>query len=327
MKLLVFEYSSINLTDNLISEGFNMLKGILNDLDNNSFFDVYYLINKKIDNICNSCTAIHVNSDLYDWLNKNAQHFDYCLFIAPEDNFIQYNITKILEKNNVYILGCDSNSSYICTSKNLTYKKISSNILKVKTIKSNVNELTYKIIKNNFNNKSCIIKPDDKTSSDFVYLINDKKEFNKIINIYKDSSIKEVLIQEYIEGTPVSVSIICNEEYVKCISLNSQNMKISKNKLMYLGCESPIKHHLEKEIFKLSEKIVKEINGLKGFIGIDYVIKNDKIYFIEINSRITTPYIILQKVIKENLTMTMINFIINKRKIKLSFKTKGTFKK
>ena len=40
MKLLVFEYSSVCLESSLLSEGFNMLKSILDDLDNYPFFEI-----------------------------------------------------------------------------------------------------------------------------------------------------------------------------------------------------------------------------------------------------------------------------------------------
>ena len=136
MKLLVFEYSTVTSDNHLIHEGYNMLNSILTDLDNISDFEVYYLINEnnKIEHLKN-CKSILINTNLMEWLDKNAYFYDYCLFIAPEDEFIQYNITKLLEKNNITILGSNSNASHICSSKHETYNTIPHEIKKIPSIK------------------------------------------------------------------------------------------------------------------------------------------------------------------------------------------------
>lgn len=326
MKLLVFEYSSICLNENLLSEGFNMLKSLLNDLDNNPFFDVYYLINESIGFLdYKNLKSIYLDDDLITWLKNNSKDYDYALFIAPEDDLIQYNITKILEENNVTIIGSDSESSYICSSKKLTYSKVPNSILKINTIKCNTDEIDYNIINSKINNNKFIIKPDDKTSSDLIYIINDEKTCNEVKNIYKNNNMDYLLVQEYIEGQPISASLICNENSIVCLSINSQEIIQNNNRIEYIGCKTPIKHPLEKEIIEISNVIVKSIPGLKGFIGIDYIIQKDKIILVEVNSRITTPYIVLQKICNQNLTNSIIDYVINNKTIKLTFGKQGKF--
>ncbi len=326
MKLLVFEYSSICLNETLLSEGFNMLKSVLDDLDNNPFFDIYYLINRSIESFdYENLKSIYLDDDLFTWLKNNSKDYDYALFIAPEDDLIQYNITKILEDNNVTIIGSDSESSYICSSKKLTYNKVPDNILKINTIKCKTDEIDYDIIKRKINKNKFIIKPDDKTSSDLIYIITDENSFNKVKNIYKRNHIDYLLVQEYIEGKPISVSLICNENSMVCLSINSQEIIQNNNRIKYIGCETPIKHPLEKEIIEISNIIVNSIPGLKGFIGIDYIIQKEKIVFVEINSRITTPYIVLQKICNQNLTNGIIDYVINNKTVELTFEKQGKF--
>lgn len=326
MKLLVFEYSSICLNENLLSEGFNMLKCILDDLDKNSFFEVYYLINRTFDSLnYNNLNVIYLEDNLINWLKNYSKEYDYALFVAPEDDLIQYNITKILEDNNVSIIGCDSVSSYICSSKKLTYDKVSEDILKIKTFKFKTNEVDYEIISHKINKNRFIIKPDNKTSSDLIYIIDDENSFNKVMTIYKKYDIDYLLVQEYIKGTPISVSLICNKENVNFISVNSQEITKKGNKIEYLGCKTPIEHPLEKELIETSNKIIKCISGLIGFVGIDYIIQDEKIFFVEINSRITTPYIVLQKNCDKNLTNSIIDFVLNNKTVNLKFEKEGKF--
>jgi len=326
MKLLVFEYSSICLNENLLSEGFNMLKCILNDLDKNSFFEVYYLINKTVDSFnYDNLNAIYLKDDLMEWLKNNSKDYDYALFIAPEDDLIQYHITKILEENRVGIIGSDSVSSYICSSKKLTYDNVSEDILKINTIKYKSEELDYKIISREINKKEFIVKPDNKTSSDLIFVVDNENTCNEVKKMYEKYNIDYLLVQEYIKGTPISVSLICNNNNIIFLSINSQEIIQNDNKIEYTGCKTPIDHPLKNELTEISNNIVKCIPGLKGFVGIDYIIQNEKIYFVEINSRITTPYIVLQKNCNQNLTNSIIEFVLKNQKINLNFEKQGKF--
>ena len=326
MKLLVFEYSSICLCDNLLSEGTNMLKCVLNDLKDSPIFEVYCLINKNIDlTEYDNIKAINLEYDLFEWLKIHSKNFDYCLFIAPEDDLIQFNITRILEENRVQIIGCDSKSSYICSSKDLTYENVPSNVLKIKSFKFKSDEITYEMIKDKLKTPF-LIKPDDRTSSDLIFIIDNKKICEKVRDVYVKNNIEHLLVQEYVEGTPISVSLVCNEKNVTMISVNSQEIEKNNNKIMYMGCKTPIEHPLEKELDEISRNIVLSIPGLKGFVGIDYIVQDKTIFFVEINSRITTPYIVLQKNCRENLTCSIIDYVIHeKNTIDLTFERQGKF--
>ena len=75
MKVLVFEYSTVIFEDNLISEGLNMLKSLLSDLDGIKEYDVTYLLNKnlKID-IYPHSNVIYIDCDLCEWLDNNCSN-------------------------------------------------------------------------------------------------------------------------------------------------------------------------------------------------------------------------------------------------------------
>lgn len=305
-----------------------MLKSILYDLNEIDDYDVYYLLNDnlEIDGIEN-CNLINLNNNLYAWLKSYSKDYDYCLFIAPEDDLIQYKITKILENNNVQIIGSNSKASYICSSKTRTYDKVSDKITKIPTIKSRVDNINYNKIKDILSKNEVVIKPDDKTSSDFIYHVTNIEDFKKIMKIYSDNSLKEVLIQKYISGNPVSISIIYNDNYINYISLNSQEISEKEKNIIYKGCKTPIKHPLKEKIIRTSKIILENIPGLKGFIGIDYIIHENEIYFVEINSRITTPFIILHQISENNLTKTLINLILNNKKSPIKLTDNGKFYK
>ena len=325
MKLLFFEYSTIYPDSSLLSEGFNMLKSVLNDLDNQSFFEITYLINPNINIKTKNCKKISISADLITWLDKHSDNYDICLFIAPEDDLIQYKITKTLENHNIIIIGSNSYATYTCTSKILTYKNTPEKILKIPTQIIYFDKINYEKIKEILQENVCIIKPDDKTSSELIFIIKNLNEFKKIINIYKKHSIKKCLLQKYIPGKSYSVSLIKNKKSIKCLTVNSQDIIKNNSQLKYNGCITPLNHPLKNELFSISQEIVNNIDGLLGFIGIDFIIYKNKIFFVEINSRLTTPYVVLQEICEDNLTLTLINSVINNQTRNIKFKHKKKF--
>lgn len=326
MKILVFEYASTLNNTSLLSEGFNMLKAVLSDLSKLSYFNTYYLASYCLDDInIDNIHRITLEGNLYKWLEDNCSDYDYCLFIAPEDEYIQYNITRILEKNNVRLFNVNSKTSYRYSSKYFTYNTLQEDILKIPTIKCKVNNIDIEYIEAKLKNKNIIIKPDNRTSSTLVYKISNTKQLMQALQMYKKEEINEILIQDYIDGKPISVSAICSKEKYNILSINTQEIEYNENKIRYYGCTVLIKHKLENKILKITRKILENDTNLKGFIGIDYIISDDNIYFVELNPRITTPYIVLQKQAKSNLTENMIKLILDDKIEKIEFKSSDRF--
>ena len=134
-------------------EGFDILKSILNDLDKSSIFDISFIVNPGIDLNLDNCSRIELNGDIYKWLDRHCIEYDYCLFVAPEDNQIQHNITKILEKHDITLLNSGSHASFITSSKNRTYKKIPDSILKIPSQLTKLEDTKKVIEEHDFNFK------------------------------------------------------------------------------------------------------------------------------------------------------------------------------
>jgi len=101
----------------------------------------------------------------------------------------------------------------------------------------------------------------------------------------------EWLIQEYIEGIPVSCTMISNGNECKVISINRQiigeKFLNSPKSFMYCGNIVPagISKDEEKIISEISILLTREL-GLKGINGFDFVLKNNYPYFMECNPRL-----------------------------------------
>ncbi len=126
-----------------------------------------------------------------------------------------------------------------------------------------------------------------------IYKIPDENQLDFIIEklSLQDFNISEWIIQEYLEGIPVSCTTISNGIDTEIISINRQIIGEKylnpPKEFMYCGNIVPA------NLLKNDEKYISEISiflanelGLKGINGFDFVLKNHYPYLMEINPRI-----------------------------------------
>lgn len=313
--ILLFEYFTANGINNqsIVLEAVSMIKSLADDLKNenitlllsNNYAKYFHDLEVNIQ---------FITEPLEEWLLNNSKKFNKAIFIADETDGHLYNITKILEKNNIKLYCSNSNSVKLSSDKFLTYKLLKNKIKQPKTFKikidNNVLEKTQSIF-NNLNSK-LIIKPINGVDCEKIKIITKKEDITKTLKDYNPGS--EILIQEFIEGEPCSVSLISDGHTAIPLSLNKQNIILNNDINLYNGGMLPYNHKLKKEAFKISKKAIENIKGIKGFIGVDLIL-NDEVTFIEINSRFTTPYIGLKEIININIGETILKLIDNKIKI------------
>ena len=52
-----------------------------------------------------------------------------------------------------------------------------------------------------------------------------------------------------------------------------------------------------------AKNVIESIDGIKGYVGVDMILDkdNNEVHIVEVNSRITTAYVALRKIINFNL--------------------------
>ena len=301
--ILVFEYftASGNRSPNIISEAEALILALIEDLKD---FNIFVLVHKSYKYLIKdykNVKPIFITENLENWLNNNAHFFKRAMFIAAEDNMNLYNLSKILEDNNVKIYNSSSVACFSTSNKLKTYNLLNNLISQPKTIKIDSKDSLIK-----FFNKSTkiIVKPINGVDCENVKIINSLEDIH---NLELNS---EMIAQEFIEGIDVSVSLISDDKRVVPISLNKQF--ISPEKEEYLGACLPYNHENKNEVFKIAKIVTESIEGIKGFVGVDLILTKNKIYFLEINSRFTTPYVGLQKIANFNIGKSIIYLLDNK---------------
>ena len=101
--ILVFEYftASGEKEESIISEAEELIFALLDDL---SEFNVDLVINRSYEDKVKDFSNVNpilIDENIVDWLEGNAANFENAIFIAAEVDNALYNITNILEENNV----------------------------------------------------------------------------------------------------------------------------------------------------------------------------------------------------------------------------------
>ncbi|MBD3190846.1 MAG: ATP-grasp domain-containing protein, partial [Candidatus Heimdallarchaeota archaeon] len=120
---------------------------------------------------------------------------------------------------------------------------------------------------------------------------------------------EKLWIQEYIDGIDASASVICFENFVNVLSINQQLIG-DKNlgapgRFSYCGNIVPLdqKHiqkTLEEELLDSIKKLFQRLD-LRGSNGIDFVIKDNEFFFMEINPRFQGSLECVQFATRQNL--------------------------
>ncbi len=284
MNLLLFEYAtSLGIEDpEIFIEGKAMLKALLGDLQE---LRPYYLVSEKFQDLGENANSIVIKEDIYSWIERCAHNFDACLFIAPEENLELYKLTRLLESRGVKIIGANSQAALTCSDKMRTYNALAGKVPLIETYDGNIEF-----------DKKMVLKPVDGVACQGIRIINSREEFDEAIRL----SNSQMILQEFIEGEAASASLLSNGDRAVPLCLNKQEIKISNNGLEYKGGCTPFEHDMMADALKIARKAVESIEGLRGYVGVDLILA-DEIYVVELNSRITTPYVALRKLIDINL--------------------------
>ncbi|MHA2037309.1 MAG: ATP-grasp domain-containing protein [Promethearchaeota archaeon] len=336
--IFIFEFVSgggfnkVNIPISLFCEGYGMLRSIIMDFKSLNF-EIKTMLDYRILHLAQYLPVDDISiTDSKDNFVKRFKTFveesEYIFIIAPESSKILYNLTDIVKKSKKILLSTNLEGIELGMSKLNTYsyfkkKKISTP--KTFLIPIRNKQLDYEFIHQKFNTlkKPIIIKPEDGVGAESVYYFESQSQITHFfLNFqHKIEYGRKYLLQEFIEGKDLSVSLIGvpykADSQLKnplLLSINSQNIDIKNSdyESEYYGGTTPIENY-EKIRNKL-DVVLEKINSsiISGYYGIDFISTNDaKQFFIEINPRLTTSYIGLRNAINYNPAQLIFNSKLN----------------
>ncbi len=265
MNVFLFEYATCGafpeLDPSITVEGLGMFKTLLRGFKD----EVTTFVDKRIP--LEGYPKVESYREMFSECLEKA---DAALIIAPETDMEYYNFVVELEKTGCTNLGSNSEAVKDTSDKLETFKKLKgARTPQTKVNDSHSNEVL-----------PLIAKPRDGVSCEGVFLVENEAELENVPKGY--------LLQEYINGKPYSASLLVGDE-TRILSINTQEIE----KFEYHGAVVPAPLNLSSDEEEELIKAVECFNGLKGYVGVDFVY-DAGVVIIEVNARPTTPIIALE---------------------------------
>ena len=275
------------LPESLKQEGLLMLERLLADCSTIQGIDLQITLDERV-KLNQSNIPAHIIQDEQDYMDiliESAQGCDATWIIAPESNGMLTQIITSLENSHCKLINCSSQSSLVCSDKlacNQVMSEVGIHVVPIMSAKQLTDYQAPVIVKKRIGAGSEELQIFDSGASATVFA--------------EDS--KEWIVQPYIQGRHMSLSVIFSDDDFIILSCNEQVLSDGdRPKLKACIVNQNVvteKHNI------VARKIAKCLPGLKAYVGIDYIDSNNELYVVDINPRLSTSYVGLSRALKHN---------------------------
>ena len=323
MQLLVYEHVSGGgfagelIPPSVLSEGFSMLRTLVADFEA-AGHNVTTTLDSRIARLnppinANCVVPVFSSREAQVKIQKIAEQVDAVYLIAPETNGVLRSLVALFEHTDVTSLNCSASAIEAVSDKAGFYTFMRKHGLPLpETLMFGVDDDVKEIKKavQDSLDFPLIFKPSNTVSCCGLSVArNENQVVAAVDKIKKESSSNQFLAQELIKGAAASVCLLSTGENTVPVSLNRQDVTIEGPEACssYLGGSVPFDHLFQAEAFEVAEKIVKSFPGLRGYLGVDFVLTKDKAVALEVNARLTTSYVGLRSVANFNPAQAIVN--------------------
>ncbi|SDK31226.1 Predicted ATP-dependent carboligase, ATP-grasp superfamily [Methylophilus rhizosphaerae] len=162
-----------------------------------------------------------------------------------------------------------------------------------------------------------VVKPDDGAGCEFTFYFKNKSElfeFKHKIQSSNNSVYHKLLLQPYITGEALSMSVVSTDDQVKVIAAHRQWIVIEEGAFQFRGAGVNQASRYLPLMQNMAENIHRAMPGLVGYWGADLILAEDQqLVLVEINPRLTTPYTELSKLLAENPARMILDAVLDNR--------------
>ena len=148
----------------------------------------------------------------------------------------------------------------------------------------------------------CVLKPRHGAGSQATFLVRDSRERESLWEAArKEWPHGDFIVQQYVVGQPASVALLIGNSRTIPLLPAWQHLS-GDGRFHYEGGSLPLSEPLASRAVNLALQAVADIDGLRGYVGVDLVLGDGgDDYAIEINPRLTTSYLGLRRLCRQNL--------------------------
>ncbi len=326
MKVIVYEhvsgggYAEQPIPPNVLTEGFSMLHCVVADFKA-AGNEVTVLMDARISKLnppidADCIVPIFYPQEPAKFINNIAKINDAIYIIAPEARQILQSFVELAQKTGKISLNSESETIGKVADKADLYKHLQENGFPtpktlIFTFKDSLAEVKQAI--NHELNYPLVFKPVDGVGCGGLSFVKEEAQIQKAIEkIKSESSNTRFMVQEFINGESASVSLLSTGKKAMSLSLNKQNIILGdpESASSYEGGIVPFDYWLKQDVFKVAEKLAETFSGLKGYVGVDFILTEHKACVVDVNPRLTTSFVGLRKVANFNVAGALVNAVL-----------------
>ncbi len=296
-----------------------MRDALLRDLSVLGQFEIITMHDERLAPPKLAMRSIAVGVGKFDAVFADAlAQVDLVWLIAPESDGILIELSeRVYEKHDdgKLFIGSGYDATLIGTSKTLCFEALlAASIFTVPVYAAeDLMQDTYFHSIDKQNIKQWVAKPEDGAGCEGIRIFDTLEALKAWIS--HDDRYLHYLAQPYQQGVAGSFSMLCRNGKAWLLSCNRQHI-VHENgcfKLTGVTVNGLLSYWLRFET--IARKIAKMLPDALGYVGVDVIVDedNDRIYVIEINTRLTTSYIGLSEALACNPAKLVLDCVLSDR--------------
>jgi tyramine---L-glutamate ligase len=150
-----------------------------------------------------------------------------------------------------------------------------------------------------------VVKPARGAGCEGVSLARDARELRHAVSVARQFDGKgRLVLQRYVRGVAASVSLLADGRRAMALTTNAQSMRSlggsPSRPFAYCGGTTPLDHPLARLAGEEAVRACEALPGLRGYVGVDFVLTKSEAVVIEVNPRLTTAYLGVRSALEEN---------------------------
>lgn len=292
------------LPPSLVREGDMMLSAVASDFKALPDVDVRALRDYRLRNEAVSADDIVIWPGRYGAVERIEAligQFDALLIIAPETDDVLSSLCERFSDQDLVLLNSKVDSIKLTGNKYDTYRYLQAyDIPQIPTYgQDELKDIDF---------RQFVIKPVDGVGCEHLFLLLDRNDLERTL---AEHAGEQFIIQPFIKGKHVSLSLLCWDGQCLQLSGNEQYLVEGNSSLVLKKCSV---NAFDSGKFKsFSKKLIQALPGLRGYIGVDILITEEGTLLVEINPRLTTSYIGLRSALGINPAKLIMDCFIQQR--------------
>lgn len=292
MRIFVFEYMTGGgflgrpLPLELVQEGELILHALLRDLTELDGVDVLTLRDSRLRplNLPVTVRTLYHSRELVRHLRLGLQECDAMWPIAPESDGELERLSLAAQEHRCTLIGSRPDAVAIAASKLATIRRLTALGIPVVPTWNSAQVHAGAALPA----PPWVVKPDDGAGCVGTRIVRGREELLAVLAEARPGA--DMIVQPYLVGTHVSLSVVAGAASCQLLSCNRQRMVVVNDAFRLAGFVVNGVQSDRLELEQLARAVAGALPGLWGYFGIDLILTADGARVLEVNPRLTTSF-------------------------------------